>query len=76
MYRYKSMKIVKDMYRRIWDHPLLSTGLYTVYNGAAVQGTVAVLELAGNQECRQPLQGFPLSTGLGRRTDEVRDRSL
>ncbi len=29
-------------------------GLYTVYNGAEVQGTVAVLELAGNQGHRQP----------------------
>jgi hypothetical protein len=30
-------------------------GLYTVYNGAGVQGTVAVLELAGNQGRRQPV---------------------
>jgi hypothetical protein len=29
-------------------------GLYKVYNGAGVQGTVAVLEPAGNQGRRQP----------------------
>ncbi len=31
-------------------------GLYTVYNGAGVQGTVALLKLAGNQGRRQPLK--------------------
>jgi hypothetical protein len=46
-----------------------------MYNGAGVQGTDAVLELAGNQGCRQPPQGSPPSTGLGRRVDEVRRRS-
>ncbi len=29
-------------------------GLYTVYNGAGVQSTVAVLKQAGNQGHRQP----------------------
>jgi hypothetical protein len=35
-------------------------GLYTVCNGAEVQGTVATLELAGNQEHRQPPQGLAM----------------
>jgi hypothetical protein len=39
-------------------------GLYTVYYSAGVQGTIAVLELVGNQGYRQPPQGSPLSTGL------------
>jgi hypothetical protein len=50
-------------------------GLQTVYNGAGVGRTVAVLGLATNQGRRQPPQGFPLSTGLGRGADEVRGRS-
>jgi hypothetical protein len=33
-------------------------GLYTVDNGAGVQGTVAVLELAGNQGRRQAPQVY------------------
>jgi hypothetical protein len=39
-------------------------GLYTVYNGAGVQGTVAVLELAGNQGRRQPPHYFDFNISL------------
>jgi hypothetical protein len=45
--------------------------LYTVYNGALVQRTVATLELAAYQGRRQPPQGSSLSTGLRREADEV-----
>jgi hypothetical protein len=50
-------------------------GLYTVYSGAGVQGTVAVPELAGNQRHRQPPQDSSPSSDLGRRADEGRGRS-
>jgi hypothetical protein len=50
-------------------------GLYTGYNGARVQSTVAMLELAGDQGRRQPPQGSSPSTGLRRAADEVRCRS-
>ncbi len=38
----------------------------TVYNGAGVQSTVAVVGLATNKGSRQPPQGSHPSTGLGR----------
>jgi hypothetical protein len=50
-------------------------GLYTVYNSVGVRSIVVVLGLAMNQGRRQPPQGSPLSTGLGRRADEVKGRS-
>jgi hypothetical protein len=52
-------------------------GQYTVYNGAGVQGTVAMLELAVDQVRRQPPEGspHPPSTDLGRKVDEVRGHS-
>jgi hypothetical protein len=42
-----------------------------MYNGAGVQGTDAVLELAGNQGCRQPPQGSPPALA----SEEERTRS-